>query len=128
MAQRSALIIDDEPDVTTYLSAILTDAGWRVRSTNDPDEGIAMARLEAPDAVLLDVMMPERGGLSTLVALRKNPGTAEVPIVIVSGIQETLTEDFREFLGKFKHRKPDAFMDKPVDPEQLLKTLDDLTA
>ena len=90
-------------------------------------ECIALAKEEAPDAVLLDIMMPERGGLSTLVALRKNPGTAEVPIVIVSGIQETLTSDFREFLGKFKYRKPDAFLDKPLEPEQLLQTLDELT-
>ena len=130
MGQRSALIIDDEPDVTTYLSAILTDAGWRVRTANSADEGLALAEEEAPDAVLLDMMMPERGGLSALVALRKNEGTREVPVVIVSGIEETLTgdfADFRDFLAKFKHRKPDAFFDKPVDPEKLLRTLDELT-
>lgn len=127
MSQRTALIIDDEPDVTTYLGTILTDAGWRVRTANSADEGIAMAEEEAPDAVLLDMMMPERGGLSTLIALRKNPGTAEVPIVIVSGIQDTLTEDFQVFLKKFKHRKPDFFFDKPVDPEALLSKLDELT-
>jgi len=127
MAQRSALLIDDEPDVTTYLGTVLTDAGWRVRTANSADDGIAMAKEEVPDAVLLDIMMPERGGLSTLVALRKDPKLAKVPIVIVSGIQETLTTDFREFLGKFKYRQPDAFLDKPVEPEQLLRLLDELT-
>jgi CheY-like chemotaxis protein len=121
------LIIDDEPDVTTYLDAILTDAGWAVRTANSVDDGLALVEEEVPDAVLLDMMMPERGGLSALVALRKNPKTTGVPIVIVSGIQETLTEDFREFLGKFKYRKPDAFLDKPIDPGNLLRTLDELT-
>ena len=127
MSQRSALIIDDEPDVTTYLGAILSDAGWRVRTANSADDGLAMAEQEAPDAILLDMMMPERGGLSALVALRKNPGLGQVPIVVVSGIQDSLTSDFREFLGKFKYRQPDAFLDKPIDPEQLLRTLDELT-
>jgi two-component system alkaline phosphatase synthesis response regulator PhoP len=127
MAQRTALVIDDEPDVTTYLGTILTDAGWRVRTANSADDGIALAKEEVPDAVLLDMMMPQRGGLSTLVALRKDPKLAKVPIVIVSGIQDTLTSDFREFLGKFKYRQPDAFLDKPLDPEQLLRTLDELT-
>jgi len=130
MGQRSALIIDDEPDVTTYLSAILTDAGWQVRTANSVDDGLALAEQEAPDAVLLDMMMPDRGGLSALIALRKNEGTSKVPIVIVSGIQDTLTKDFadfKEFLAKFKHRQPDAFLDKPIDPKVLLQTLDKLT-
>jgi CheY-like chemotaxis protein len=130
MGQRSALIIDDEPDVTTYLAAILGDAGWQVRTANSVDEGLALAEQQAPDVVLLDMMMPERGGLSALIALRKNEGTSEVPVVIVSGIEETLTKDFadfKEFLGKFKHRQPDAFLDKPVDPELLLATLDKVT-
>ena len=43
MSQRSALIIDDEPDVTTYLGAILTDARWRVRTANSVDDGLALA-------------------------------------------------------------------------------------
>jgi two-component system alkaline phosphatase synthesis response regulator PhoP len=128
MSERSALIIDDEPDMTTYLGAILTDNGWKVRTANSADDGISLAREQRPDAVLLDMMMPERGGLSVIVELRKDPELEAVPIVVVSGIQETLTEDFRNFLSRFKHRQPDAFLDKPVDPEELLKTLDRLTS
>jgi CheY-like chemotaxis protein len=128
MSDRSALIIDDEPDVTEYLGAVLTDRGWKVRTANSADEGLALAREERPDAVLLDMMMPERGGLSVIVELRKDPGLSSVPIVIVSGIQETLTADFRKFLARFKHRQPDAFLDKPIDPDELVATLDRLTA
>lgn len=128
MSERSALIIDDEPDMTTYLGAILTDHGWKVRTANSADEGISLAREQRPDAVLLDMMMPERGGLSVIVELRKDPELESVPIVVVSGIQETLTEDFRLFLSRFKHRQPDAFLDKPVDPAELMKTLEKLAS
>ena len=127
MSSRSALIIDDEPDTTTYLATLLTDNGWTARTANSVEDGLALAREQVPDVVLLDLMMPERGGLSALVELRKTPNLSSVPIVIVSGIQETLTSDFRTFLKRFKYRKPDAFLDKPVVPEELLQTLDQLT-
>ena len=71
MAQLRVLVIDDEPDQTTYLSTLLQDKGWETRTANSADEGLALAQEEVPDVILLDVMMPERGGLSTLIALRK---------------------------------------------------------
>lgn len=127
MKERSALVIDDEPDARTYLDAVLTDHGWQVRTAGAADEGLALARDRRPDAVLLDLMMPERGGLSALVELRRDPELSSVPIVIVSGIQAKLDADFRKFLARFKYRQPDAFLDKPVDPKELLDVLDRLT-
>src|SRR3990172_4751583 len=124
MAQPHALVIDDEPDTTTYLAALLGDHGWRVSTANSANDGLALAQKDAPDIVLLDVMMPERGGLSTLIALRKDPKTSQVPVVLVTGIQEQLTHDFGNFLDRFKHYHPDAYLDKPIDPEQLLRTLE----
>jgi twitching motility two-component system response regulator PilH len=126
MPQLRALVIDDEPDQTTYLSTVLKDHGWEARTANSADEGLALAQEEAPDVVLLDVMMPERGGLSTLVALRKDPRTRSVPVVLVTGIQDTLTHDFGNFLDRFKRHHPDAYVEKPIDPERLMKTLEEV--
>jgi two-component system alkaline phosphatase synthesis response regulator PhoP len=126
MRQRSAVVIDDEPDVTTYLATFLSDSGWRVRTANGVDEGLALLAAERPDAVLLDLMMPERGGLSALVAIRKDPALASLPVVIVSGIQEKLTSDYHAFLTRAKSYRPDAYLDKPVKPAELLRTLDEL--
>lgn len=128
MAPRNAVIIDDEPDVTTYFETLLTDNGWDVRTANDPNEGIALAQAAPPDVILLDVMMPERGGLSTLIALRKDERTAKVPVVLVTGIQETLTADFEAFLDRFKKYHPDAYVQKPVDKEKLLQTVETVTS
>ena len=81
MASKIALIIDDEPDIATYHATLLEDNGWSVRTELSGDEGIAAAKREKPDVVLLDVMMPERGGLSTLVGFRKDPeqGASRAP-------------------------------------------------
>jgi twitching motility two-component system response regulator PilH len=127
MAPKSAVIIDDEPDITTYLGTFLSDNGWSVRSANDPNKGIALAQEEPPDVVLLDVMMPERGGLSTLIALRKDQRTAKVPVVLVTGIQESLKSDFGTFLERFKNYHPDAYLQKPIEEAKLLQTLESIT-
>jgi DNA-binding response OmpR family regulator len=128
MTQPSAVIIDDEPDTTTYLTALLSDHGWRVRSANRADEGLALLAQDRPDVLLLDLMMPDRGGLSVLVAVRKDSALAGLRVVVVSGIQQTVTADYHAFLGHFKHFHPDAYLDKPIDAQQLLATLEALTA
>jgi CheY-like chemotaxis protein len=128
MAGKIALIIDDEPDITTYHGTLLSDNGWDVRTANSGDEGLELARSEKPDIVLLDVMMPERGGLSTLIGFRKDPELESVPVVLVTGIQDSLTADFEKFLDRFKSYNPDGYVAKPIEPESLLKLLDELTA
>lgn len=127
MAGKIALIIDDEPDIATYHATLLSDHGWQVRTALSGDEGLAAAREEKPDVVLLDVMMPERGGLSTLIGFRKDPQLAKVPVVLVTGIQETLTADFEHFLDRFKTYHPEGYVEKPIDPDKLLALINELT-
>jgi len=128
MPVKTALIIDDEPDITTYHGTLLSDNGWEVYTANSGKEGISIAQEKVPNIILLDVMMPEKGGLSTLVALRKDGRTKAIPVVLVTGIQENLNADFSAFLDRFKTYNPEGYMEKPIDPETLLKTLDELIA
>ncbi len=128
MEGKTAVIIDDERDITTYLGALLADQGWQVRTANSSADGLALLQQQRPDVVLLDIMMPDRGGLQTLVAIRKNPDLASLPVILVSGIQEKLTADYHAFLDRFKHYRPDAFLDKPVDPPQLFATIEQVLA
>lgn len=126
MAAKTALIIDDEPDITTYHGTLLADHGWSVLTANSANDGLAVARDHRPSIVLLDVMMPERGGLSTLVALRKDERTKDIPVVLVTGIQATLNADFSAFLDRFNHYNPNGYVQKPVEPAALLEMLDGL--
>ncbi|MEU8964991.1 response regulator transcription factor [Streptomyces sp. NPDC048491] len=65
------LVVDDEPDVTDVLSAVMTAEGWRVRSAGDGTSALAVARVFRPDAVVLDWMLPDLDGLRVLRALRR---------------------------------------------------------
>jgi len=128
MSTRTAVVIDDEADVRTFLSTVLEDAGWTVHTASGADEGLELVRRERPSAVLLDLMMPERGGLNVLVGIRKDAELRATPVLVVSGIQDTLTGDYHAYFERFKHYRPDAFLDKPVAPAALLAKLDELTA
>ncbi len=123
-ARPLALVIDDEPDVATYLAAVLTDHGWRTRVEHRAEGGLEAARAETPDLVLLDVMMPERGGLSTLVAIRKDPHLMSVPVVLVTGMQRQLACRWEDMLHIARQFRPDAVIEKPVTPEHLLEVVD----
>ena len=112
MAVKTALIIDDEPDVTTYHGTVLSDHGWEVHTANSGADGIALAQEKTPDVILLDVMMPEKGGLSTLIALRKDERTKEIPVVLVG-----------EDPGS-KLRKAEELGIEVIDEAELLRLLD----
>jgi CheY-like chemotaxis protein len=135
MTERHALIIDDEPDITNYLVLLLADRGWEVRGATSAEEGLAMARERAPDVILLDIMMPGRGGLSTLMALRQDERLKSVPVVLVTGMDDAVHElsnhrgeGGREADGGGQESlRADAFLDKPIDPERLLSVLDEVT-
>jgi len=125
MSRGNALIIDDEPDVAAYQGRVLSDHGWRVRIASGGDQGLALALEETPDVILLDLMMPGgRGGLNTFMELRKNPRLTSIPVVFVTAYPEPDPEDLYNFLGRQKRLRPDAYLEKPVDPETLLATLE----
>jgi CheY-like chemotaxis protein len=127
--RRTALIIDDESDVVTYLASVLSEHGWRVRTADNGDAGLVMAREERPDVVLLDLLMPGgRGGLGTFLELRRDTSLKSVPVVFVTSYPEPVSGDERDFLSRRPEEfKPDAYIEKPVNPEDLLATLEQLT-
>ena len=79
------LLIEDEDHIREIAQLSLESiGGWDVLSAGSGREGIELARMERPDAILLDVMMPEMDGPSTLQALREEPATKDIPVVFMT--------------------------------------------
>ncbi|MGI0494326.1 response regulator [Alkalinema pantanalense CENA528] len=79
------LIVDDEMDIQAVARlALQTVAGWQVTTASSGAEGIAQAQRLQPDAILLDVMMPEVDGLSTLQQLHTHPKTRSIPVILMT--------------------------------------------
>lgn len=111
---RRILIIDDEDDIREVAALSLeTVAGWEVLVANSGAQGLARAIEHQPEAILLDVMMPGMDGPSTFRELRKNPATAQIPVLLLTAkVQSTDQRRFAD-LGV------DAVLFKPFDPMTL---------
>jgi signal transduction histidine kinase/DNA-binding response OmpR family regulator len=78
------LAIDDDPRALELIEAVLGDAGYEVLSAGDGDSGIALARIERPSVILLDLLMPEVDGFEVVERLRADPSTSGIPIVVLT--------------------------------------------
>jgi CheY-like chemotaxis protein len=79
------LVIDDDEDIQDVaLVALEVVGGWEVMTASSGSEGILLAAAEKPDAILLDVMMPDSDGIATLEQLKANPITQLIPVIFLT--------------------------------------------
>jgi DNA-binding response OmpR family regulator len=123
MSKQTAVVIDDEVDLTTYMSAILEENGFSVHVANEAATGEALIREKMPDIVLLDLMMPGRTGIQLFSRIRRDPSTKKIPVVMVTGIKDKLGHDWGEIVDQMKVRRPDGFVEKPIEPDRLMSVV-----
>jgi len=119
---KTILIIDDDADFAEALGAALEAAGFRVLRARDGHQGLKLAKLEAPDLVLMDIIMSERTeGFFAIQEFRRTPSLASTPIFVLSSLYDAVA-DFRVApeAGWLAH---DAFFSKPVDLEELIRAI-----
>jgi DNA-binding response OmpR family regulator len=78
------LVVDDEPDVLLLCRVNFEFAGHEVIETDNAEAALSMATSEQPDLIVLDVMLPNRDGLSILEELAEQPETRQVPVVLLT--------------------------------------------
>ena len=98
MSSKRILIVDNEPSIREVAQISLeTVAGWDVTIAGSGLEGIATAEREQPDAILLDVMMPDMDGLATFSRLQANPATRKIPVILLTAkVQSTDRQSYTE--------------------------------
>ncbi|MBW3562394.1 MAG: response regulator [Actinobacteria bacterium] len=82
--KRKVLVVDDEADVLLLCRVNLEFEGYEVVEAGDGEEAMRKVREHEPDVILLDVMMPKMDGWQVLAALKAEPGTAEIPVVMLT--------------------------------------------
>jgi CheY-like chemotaxis protein len=108
---RRVLIIDDEDDIREVAGLSLeATTDWSILTASSGREGIQVAAAEKPDAILMDVMMPEMDGPTTFKQLQLNPETAGIPVVLLTAKVQGV--DQRRFAGLGVA----AILFKPFDP------------
>jgi len=116
----SILVVDDDPEIVTMLSTRLTKRGYKVSTASDGHRALELAKRELPDLMLLDVMMPGKSGWEVARALKQDPVTQGIKIVMVTAIGEQVNEITSPLYGA------DAHIDKPFEFDRLEKVISEL--
>ncbi len=101
------LVVDDSPTIRAVLGKMLVQDGHVVLKAADGEEAVALARSELPDLIFLDIVMPGTNGFAVLRALRRDPLTHDIPIVMISGNLQATEQFYVQRFGA------DDFMKKP---------------
>ncbi|MDB4086920.1 response regulator transcription factor [Flavobacteriaceae bacterium] len=111
------LVVDDDPDIVEILSYNLSMAGYQVKSASNGKECVKKAKLFLPEIILLDVMMPEMGGVEACSLLKEIPSLVNTRVIFLSARNEDYTQ-----LSAFDAGADD-YISKPVKPKILLKKI-----
>ncbi len=118
---RTVLTIEDQPDIRRLIRMTLEFKGHRVLEAGNGADGLALARSERPDLILLDVMMPGMSGHRVAQALGDDPVLAGIPTVMISALGSQGDVDAGLATGVR------AYLVKPFSPWELLDKIDELT-
>ncbi len=113
-ANPKILVADDEPDVLQLVSMNLKNAGFNVLKAEDGMTALTLAREAAPALIVLDLMLPEMSGLEVCKVLKREPGTALIPIIMLTAKAEEVDRIVGLELGA------DDYLTKPFSPRELV--------
>jgi CheY-like chemotaxis protein len=134
-----ALVVDDDPDQIEFVTAILDENQVTSISASNGREALEKLAGAKPDIIFLDLMMPEQSGMKFFNEIKASETHRDIPVVIVSGASSVTGVDMKSLIydESFAERKqkvfgtdatPDAYIEKPVDPEVLIETMRKLLA
>jgi twitching motility two-component system response regulator PilH len=117
MAIRKVLIADDSSTDLKNLEQIVSSAGYQVITAASGKEALAKAKTERPDAILLDVIMPDMNGFQACRAITNDAETRNIPVILVSSKGEKTDKVWGEEQGA------KSYVTKPYTPDQILSQL-----
>lgn len=124
-ADKTILVVDDEPNVRLFLQTALEDAGFHVVTAGDGEEALGMIRTNRPDLISLDLVMPRKSGRKLLYELRKDRELSRIPVLIVTAHarDELGKSDLEDILESSVMSGPGIYLEKPVKPDSYVRAV-----
>ena len=114
------LVVEDQEDLRDVLRTLLTGSGYAVIEASDGESGVAMAKSERPDLILMDIQMPVLDGYDATRQIKAEPDLTSTPLIAVSSFAMRGDEEKARAAGC------DVYVTKPYSPLQLLRIVRDL--
>jgi len=129
--RKKILIVDDELNMRIFLCNLLGNCGYEPIDASDKDEGMQKALKEKPALIILDVTMPKESGIQMYRELKSHEDLKDVPVVMVSTIDKKTFSFYQKFQStpwKKGVPEPGAYLEKPLEAEELISVVNTLTA
>jgi twitching motility two-component system response regulator PilH len=123
---KKVLNVEDDADTRTFVTTVLEENGYIPIMAIDGEEGMEKARKEKPDLILLDILMPRESGIKMYHELKLDPNLKDIPVAMLSGVSKRTFLRSQAALTEFGDEtvpEPQAYLEKPVEPEDLAETL-----
>ena len=117
MVADKVLVVDDSPTDLHLITGYLVNNGYTALSASSGEEALARAYMDKPDLILMDIVMPGMNGYEATRALRTNPNTASIPIMIISSRRQ----DSDRIWGMRQGAKD--YLVKPISEEALIEKI-----
>ena len=118
--RRKILVVEDDPDELEVIRLVLEKAGFAIGTAANGSDALVKTRSISPDLIILDLMLPGLNGFDICETLRKDPATASIPIVMLTG----LCSQFGRLAGL--ESGASEFLTKPFNPKELVSKVDKL--
>ena len=125
MSKKTILLVDDEPDLVMILKQNLQAAGYDIEVAYNGVEAIAKVKANIPDAIVLDVMMPEKDGYAVCSELKGDEKYEDIPIIMLTAVSDHVSST------QYSHAhgmdmEADDYLPKPASPEEVIESLQSL--
>ncbi len=119
------LVVDDDPDLVESVAILLEQKQHEVIPAYGGIEGLEKAKKEKPDAIILDVMMPDKNGYEVCKELKGDPEYQDIPILLLTAVASKISST------TYTHRmgmetEADDYVDKPVEAKELVRLVENL--
>ena len=119
------LVVDDDPDLVESVTTILQSKNHEVIQAYGGVEGLEKARAEKPDAIILDVMMPDKDGYEVCRELKADPDCQNIPVLLLTAVVSQISTTSYTHRGGME-TEADDYVDKPVEPSELVRLVERL--
>jgi two-component system phosphate regulon response regulator PhoB len=123
---KKVLVVDDDPDVRSFVVTVLEENQYIPLVAQDGIEGFEVIEKQKPDLVILDVLMPRGSGIRLYRKLKTDENLNQIPIIMFTGIALRSFMKSQKALDEFKGGEipmPDIYLEKPVEPEELVAAI-----
>jgi twitching motility two-component system response regulator PilH len=119
---KRVLIVDDDADIRTFCSTVVEDSGFKPEVAVNGEEALEKIRKEKPDLIILDILMPKESGIKMYREVKTDPALSDIPVMVFSGIAKRTFIRSQKALSESEGQtipEPEAYIEKPVEPEEM---------